>query len=68
MTLASIPYDPDHDVRQAARSLARACNAMADRGQVGSLYGHYKAALSLLLDPCHQADPILPEIPARVRY
>ena len=70
MTLAPIShdFDPDHDVKQAARSLARALDRMADLGQTGQLYGQYKGALTLLLDKSCETEPVLPSLPARVRH
>lgn len=70
MTLAPIShdFDPDHDVKQAARALARALNRMADLGQTGQLYGQYKGALTLLLDKSCDAEPVLPALPPRVRH
>ena len=68
MTLAPISYDPDHDVKTAARALARALNRMADLGQTGQLYGQYKGALTLLLDKSCDAEPVLPALPSRVRH
>ena len=68
MTLAPISYDPDHDVKTAARALARALNRMADLGQTGQLYGQYKGALTLLLDKSCDAEPVLPALPQRVRH
>ena len=70
MTLAPIShdFDPDHDVKQAARALARALNRMADLGQTGQLYGQYKGALTLLLDKSCDSEPVLPALPARVRH
>ena len=65
MTLAPISYDPDHDVKTAARALARALNRMADLGQTGQLYGQYKGALTLLLDKSCDAEPVLPALPQR---
>ena len=70
MTLAPIShdFDPDHDVKQAARALARALNRMADLGQTGQLYGQYKGALTLLLDKSCDTEPVLPALPPRVRH
>ena len=62
----SLTYHPDDDVLQATRYLARATSTMHARGQNGALYGHYKAALALLLDPCHSTDEVFTEEPARV--
>ena len=67
MTLAPVPHDPDHDVKQAARSLARALNRMADLGQTGQLYGQYKGALTLLLDKSCDTEPVLPSFSTRFR-
>jgi hypothetical protein len=66
MTLTDLSYNPDDDVVQAAKFLARATSAMHARGQDGALYGHYKAALALLLDPCYSAGPICIQEPERV--
>ena len=70
MTLAPIShdFDPDQDIKSAARALARALNRMADLGQTGQLYGQYKGALTLLLDKSCDAEPVLPALPARVRH
>lgn len=66
MTLAPLPYDPDDDVLQATKFLARATSAMHARGQTGAVYGHYKAALSILLDPGHSEEQVFAEEPLRV--
>lgn len=70
MTIAPISHDldPDHEVKNAIRSLARALNRMADLGQTGQLYGQYKGALTLLLDKSCDAEPVLPALPQRVRH
>ena len=62
----SLTYHPDDDVLKATRYLARATSTMHARGQIGALYGHYKAALALLLDPCHAEGQIFIEEPERV--
>ena len=70
MTIAPVPHDldPDNDVKQAARSLARALNRMADLGQTGQLYGQYKGALTLLLDKSCDTEPVLPSFSTRLRH
>ena len=62
MTIAPIPYDPDNDIKHASRTLARALNAMAERGEVGSLYGQYAGALMLLTDRTCKKEPVLPTV------
>ena len=62
----SLTYNPDDDVLRATKYLARATATMHARGQAGALYGHYKAALSLLLDPSHSQGQVLAEKPERV--
>ena len=62
----SLTYSPDDDVLQATKYLARATATMHARGQAGALYGHYKAALSLLLDPSHSTGQVSAQEPLRV--
>ena len=62
----SLTYHPDDDVLQATRYLARATSSMHARGEIGALYGHYKAALALLLDPCHSQEQVLTKEPERI--
>ena len=66
MTFTDLNYNPDDDVLQATKYLARATSAMHARGQDGALYGHYKAALALLLDPCYSTGSICIKEPERV--
>ena len=66
MTLTDLSYHPDDDVLQATKHLARATSAMHARGQNGALYGHYKAALALLLDPCQSEGSLFVKEPERV--
>ena len=63
---SSLTYSPDDDVLKATRYLARATSTMHARGQIGALYGHYKAALALLLDPCYSTGSICIKEPERV--
>ena len=66
MSLTDLSYNPDDDVVQATKHLARATSAMHARGQNGALYGHLRAALALLLDPTNSAGPICIQEPERV--
>ena len=62
MTIAPIPYDPDNDVKHATQTLARAVNAMAERGDNGPIFGQLSSALLLLTDrPCKK-EPVLPSV------
>ena len=62
MTNAPIPYDPDNDVKHATRTLARAVNAMAERGDASPLFGQLSSALLLLTNRLCQKKPVLPPI------
>ena len=62
----SLTYQPDDDVLQATRYLARATSTMHARGDNGALYGHLRAALALLLDPTNSEGPICIKEPERV--
>lgn len=62
MTIAPIPYDPDNDIKHASRTLARALTAMAERGEIGPLYGQYSGALMLLTDRTCKKEPVLPPV------
>ena len=66
MTLTDLSYNPDDDVLQATKFLARATSTMHARGDNGALYGHYKAALALLLDPCQSEGSLFVKEPERV--
>ena len=58
MTIAPIPYDPDNDIKHASRTLARAVNAMAERGDASPLFGQLSSALLLLTDRVCKKEPV----------
>ena len=68
MTFVPVTDDPDFHFKQSARALARGLNRMAELGQTGPLYGQYSAALKILLEPTCSPEPVLPNVPARIRY